>query len=436
MGLALISRLGAQVRGPGLDRSEIQKPEWAPIKALIMAVIALSVPLAFFQVASNTTEFQRDFQSYYFAGHAYRDGDNPYSEAALTEAAGRNVDHPFVYPPLVLPFVSVFSLFNYSPAYFAFLLLKIGALIGLFAIWRRHFVDGPLLPFLVFAAVAFNAAIYIDLRVGNISIFEQLLVWIGLAYLLRNKVSAFLALILIASLFKLTLAAFLFIPIILDAFRNWKRVAAAFLIFAAIQFGSLALSPTLSSAFLEGLSGLTERGTINPSTLAAITDLIDAVGLDRGLREPISLVLYFAISIFVVVTSWKVARFHGSQNRVHSSALVILLFCVVYTLVSPRMKTYSLILMVVPAYIAINHLRNGRGIAGDMPNRRGFLLLGAFAMFSSVSLVTHGSTSTLGLVLSYSPLLAVFAAWTIYLIRIHNSSHIVSALSKPGEPSQ
>ena len=82
--------------------------------------------------------------------------------------------------------------------------MKLACLAALVWIWDRlvnlRQQGGVLLLLITFA---FNGTILIDLMCGNISIFEQLLIWGGLYSYIRRKPVAFGAAIVLAAAFKL-----------------------------------------------------------------------------------------------------------------------------------------------------------------------------------------------------------------------------------------
>src|SRR4030095_16139597 len=90
------------------------------------------------------------------------------------------------------------------------LVVKLVLLGILVVIWRREFVpqaSWPLVLGLTF--FGFNAAVLWDLRTGNVSVLEQLLLWLPFARYAGGHRKSFAALVVAASIFKLQPILFL-----------------------------------------------------------------------------------------------------------------------------------------------------------------------------------------------------------------------------------
>ena len=83
--------------------------------------------------------------------------------------------------------------------------LKCFLLIVLIVVWQRVYLHRPEdVLFVLFCVLAYNATVYLDMRAGNVSLFEVALVWFAFWAYLRNRVVAFSVLLGTASLFRLT----------------------------------------------------------------------------------------------------------------------------------------------------------------------------------------------------------------------------------------
>lgn len=141
---------------------------------------------------SNKTHFLWDFQVYYSAAKCYTHGLNPYNIKELFSVHTNVSQLPYMYPPIAIYYFLPFSFLNIQLAITIYLCIKILALIALFYTWFKIYFDKKyLIVFLYFSLLAFNAAIHKDLITGNISIFEQLLIWIAIYFFLKEKLWIF-----------------------------------------------------------------------------------------------------------------------------------------------------------------------------------------------------------------------------------------------------
>jgi hypothetical protein len=166
----------------------------------------------------------------------------------------------------------------------------------------------------LFFIFAYGATIYSDLVAGNVSIFEQLLLWIGFSELLRGRHLLFALCVIVAAQVKIT-------PILF-----------AGLLIAACE------PPKLD-----------ERGVECTSFLALVRDVFDlALGKDFTQRSLLDEVAFLSIVGAVGVSSliaWLKYRKRALQI---DPRLLICFACVVFVLISPRFKIYSYIVVLAP----------------------------------------------------------------------------------------
>ncbi|NIN04821.1 MAG: DUF2029 domain-containing protein, partial [Anaerolineae bacterium] len=242
---------------------------------LMVGLLLLAVLGLFVDLWIHFDTYQRDLRTYYYAGRAFAAGLDPYDLGVLSNLASTPLALPFLYPPAVLPLFRLLSSLEFSTAYYLFLGLKIAVLILLLGCWKKDFLPEMGFAFLVFSLLAFNAAIYVDLRVGNISLVEQGLIWLSFSFLLRKRVLLYCLMILLAASFKLMPLLFLALLLLNEDKRRFIYLAGSLLLFLSVQALSFLLAPNLFRAFLNGLGGLDERGVVNPSTMAMLRDLLD-----------------------------------------------------------------------------------------------------------------------------------------------------------------
>jgi hypothetical protein len=229
-------------------------------------------------------------------------------------------------------------------------MLKLVALAGLFAVWHRDFVRlqlrGTTVLFFIFA---YGATIYSDLVAGNVSIFEQLLLWIGFSQLLRGRHLIFALCVIAAAQVKITPIMFAGLLIVACEPRRWGAFVATVTGFLAVFSLNFLLEPELFRDFLTSLAKLDERGVDCPSFLALIRDVSDlAFGKDSTQRSLLDEVVFLGIAGAIGVSSliaWLEYRKRALQI---DPRLLIFFACIVFVLISPRFKIYSYIVMLVP----------------------------------------------------------------------------------------
>jgi len=313
---------------------------------LLIALYALAL---LYGVVANGDRMQWDFQTYYYAGRAFAQGLDPYDLQALSRVAGSEIGYPFAYSPVTLPVFEVLGALDLRTASVVYLALKVAALAGLIVIWRRWFIrTQPDLFFYLFLLFGFGGAIYADFASGNISVFEQLALWIAFAALNRGRTFAFTVLVVGVSLFKLTPILLLGLLLIRGGRRPGRALAGGILLFAAALGLSYAIWPHLFTSFLQGGWGFDERGSINPSSLALLRDIYDYL-LGRGVLpgwEGLPWLGYLAWVAGVLVLTRRAA----ARNPSGDPRTWIYVGCLAYVLIAPRFKNYAYILLLVPAY--------------------------------------------------------------------------------------
>ncbi len=329
--------------------------------ALLLYAVAAVYDLA------TTPLAQWDFATYYYAGRAIGRGQNPYDQAVLASlmAADGNLvpsaDLPFVYTPLSLPLFSAFSVLPYALAVRLWLLFKVLLLGVLLVIWRRNFLPGASWPLLgLFGLLAFGATVYIDLQAGNVSTIEQVLIWSAFGALLRRRGVLFAALVLLAAVFKIN--ALLLLGLLVFFWPTKKAAAlivGAIVAFALVVFASFTLVPSSGLGFLANAGQIAlaahERGYVNSSALALATDLVNQAAHALGLVAPAWLPLaafglFAAVVMGVTVLVLLALNLNAAPRRPELERLTIFVFCAAYMLVMPRLKNYSYILLIPPAF--------------------------------------------------------------------------------------
>jgi len=315
-------------------------------------------------VATNPS-LQGDLRIYRAAAQADALGRNPYEPGALTGPGGKTQSLPFVYPPVALPLLRALLVFDYRTTYFLFFALKMAAVVALIALWRRWLFPDDLSGACLYllCALAYGQTLKMDVRAGNISVFEQVLIWTGVLALLRGRTWLYAGLIAAAALFKLTTAGLLLVLLLDRSRRALGPLLGALAGLALVHGLSAAVRPDLFAAFLRNAAMLDDRGRTNPAALALIRD-----GVDRwaGPAPPhLDWILYGLVVLLVTAGCLWVAR----RQDIAREGLVFAVF-LAFAVAAPRFKDYSYILLIPPSvYVVVTVLQ------GVVPRLLALLLL-------------------------------------------------------------
>jgi hypothetical protein len=322
---------------------------------LILAITVLWGLNILRMVAGGDGELQWDFQTYYYASLAHDAGLNPYDTKDLSKVAHKTIVLDYVYPPYTLPIFRIFTSLGFDTAGYVFLGIKVLSLLLLIFIWRMFFLNDRVdALFYPFCLLAFGGTIFVDLYAGNVSIFEQLLIWSGLLFFQRGKLALFCIFIGAAALFKVVPGILLFALLLTDdRHRNSYLIVSLALVGSAMAASAL-LSPGLFTDFLARAGGLDERGIINPSTLALSRDVVGALGAKLNLNLPswAGTGVFLLVCAGIVSITWLAVREKLSSLKCNPGITVFLL-TLVYALILPRFKDYSYILLIPAAYFIL-----------------------------------------------------------------------------------
>ena len=317
-------------------------------------LLLISVIYAATQIFSILTrEKQRDFAIYYYASQAHQEGViNPYDHNALRTYSGDTGLNPYVYPPYILKLFSPLSSLEYKTAYYLYFLLKLGALAGLIFIWLKivPIKKSDIWALVVTVCLGYRYTVLRELRSGNVSLFEQLLIWNGILLLLRDRSVIGGISIAISSIFKLITMALLPITVIIQ--RTWRSVWTVGLIMAG-TLTTYALLYFIQKPewidFFSRAGGLDERGNRNPSSLAFLRDIADLFGAGE---TPAFTVYIILCAVVFIMLAWAFYTTRKSTDPYPMLYLTLL----GYVLLAPRMKDYSLIIVLIPALHIISSM--------------------------------------------------------------------------------
>lgn len=357
----------------------------------------------------NPGTYQWDFDIYYRGAMDYSNSQNPY----LTPMAFPHVAHAanlnYVYPPITLLIFRIFTGFNYEFASHIYLVLKIIALITLVYIWSRYFLTIKAnWLFLLFCLLGFNGAIGLDLMAGNISIFEQLLIWTGFYFLLRRYYALFGVCIIIAATFKIVPIIFLLLFLIQDDRNKYPYFAGFFAIFLLSMLVCYLQWPALFTSFIQNSISLSETGRINPSNLALIKDVFTSFAKGTGVVFPqwLPSIIFMMVVAAIVIASGRVFGYILKMQTDDKRLILILFSCLVYALILPRFKDYSYIMLLVPSYYIIL----------KFDKIKAFPILFVLLILSGSRFMSMpGMDSVYRAFWAYYPLILAYLVWGLYL---------------------
>jgi Glycosyltransferase family 87 len=313
--------------------------DWSTRDGLLTALtLAIAVGLIAL-VGVRWYAYQWDFHMFYGAARDFAAGINPYRGEGLS----------FYHPPLML---YVYRLFTFMPlpvALTVWYILKVAALGGLIWIWHAHFVRLQWhAATIAYFILAYQAAIYADLVAGNVSIFEELLLWFGFASLLGGRYLLFGLCLIVASQVKLTPVFFAVLLLVACDRPKWGAFFATVAGFAGLFSFNQWLQPALFQSFWMVSSRLDERGD-DTSLLALTRDIFDrAFGKAFTNSSPIDELLFVAmVAAIVAVSWWRVVQYRRREPAC-DQRLLIGFACFVFALISPRFKVYTYILLLAP----------------------------------------------------------------------------------------
>ena len=342
----------------------MEKKIFFAVQIILVVIACVYVGQEMWKITHNT-QWQWDFRTYYYATATASADENPYDTSTVYRTTGHHIRWAFLYPPTTLYLLQPLSAFTYQTSYFLFLGLKLVVLTALIVLWVRLFPKetggGNRLIFIISLCLGYSHVLLWDIQVGNISIFEQFFLWLGIYLLLRREWFAGYGSIAIGSLLKIVPGLFLLLPLLLKwSVKNVVLFMITCLLFGAVLIAPYWTDPVLFGQFTSDVHIDDERGRHNPSSLAFFKD----AGEMTGLPEVGVYILYGFFVLLVLLSLYPAIR-KLKQHRMIPPAekqlALISLFVIAYTLVLPRMKDYSFIVMMMPALfiirVAFQHLR-------------------------------------------------------------------------------
>ncbi len=345
----------------------MNKHSFFSINLLIACLSVGYFIVIFLHIFLKPDDYQQSFRIYYFAASAYFDNLNPYDSAVLCDLADKSYMFPYVYPPITLYLFYPFILIEYNIAANVFLVLKIISLVLLISVWIKYFkVDNKEYGFFfLFLLCGINFTFYWDISNGNITVFEQLLLWYAFVMFTKKKYATFMLLIMLSAIFKFTLLFFI-VLLVLDNFKNNLKliiVSVCIVLFYVIL--NYILCYDVWEYYIDKIIYVKDIVSLNNyhnTSYPSLYNMLKIVYLrfiDLGMIVPnkyiLQFVYLFASMTIVGITYAQIRNAKSVLEEIDYKQYIIALAVLVYALICPRHAMYSYIIVLLPIYNLITH---------------------------------------------------------------------------------
>lgn len=395
------------------------------LRYAVIAGVAVYSLYVLHLLSRDKVNAQRDFQVYYYAARAQAAGLNPYNIDSLTEVEP-SIDRtrPYVYLPCALVFFKPFAALPYAKAFGVFLVLQTLFIAAFVFIWVRGFLKEEAdALFYLFCLLGFNNALFVGIANGNITILEQLLIWISFIFFVRKKLFLFCLFIMLAASFKLSPIVLLALLLFSDDENRHIYLLTALIVFFGFHALSFALVRDSFGYFCaNGFDSLKEPGLINPSTLIFFSQLRQLALTQKGvdLSSWIPWTAYFTVAAAVIFVTFKALAKWRRSAPADKETVAVYFASVAYALIAPRMKDYSYMILIVPAWYIFRRMN---GI-------RPYILLFILAVFTIRTESLPYFNLAFFIAWNYNPLILAYVIWGFYLYQMNNV--VVKPIAKEG----
>ncbi len=342
---------------------------------------------------------QWDFETYYYAGTAFRAGLNPYDLGALSSVAGRAIELPYIYPPVALILFLPLSYLSIGAASLVWLSIKCLLAGYLLWIWSKEFLPSVAPDvLLIVALLGFDLALLWDLRTGNVALLEQALLWSGFLAFVRGRLVVSAILIALASVFKIY--PILFLALLLSPSTGHDRaIAIGVGIATLLALIAVPIVPLESwlHALLSSLGQDRPPPTIDPSALSVLR-WVSSLGGQSPAAERIAPWLYVGFVLVLLFLSRETLRRCFRSSTLDRVMVAVLL----WFLLSPRVMIYAYSSAVVPALWVLHR---------TIPALRLRIAAGLLLLFPGVMRLLPGHPPVWLGVVSYILMIGIWALW-------------------------
>ena len=369
-----------------------------------------------------------DFTNYHRAAREMRAGSSPYDPETLTRDRW-DPRTPYLYAPVTLLLFRPLGALPVDRArevWFWFKLVGAGGLVALS--WRAIAGRCPPASFVAMLLFGFNGALLLDLRSGNVSGLEALLLWGAFVAFLNDRRWLCAGMIALAAQFKLLPIVFL----VLLAWPTPKTSARLGPILTGLALFLLLLSlPNLmgepwAHGYLHNLERVRPYGETNPSALGIIDSLL-AGGGESGGRGPLALWLWAVYgAVLLVLSAGGIRRAWRQRDPMEWLVTIVMLFI----LLTPRPVLYGYTLVLVPALWIVQR-RWPR--PADMATAVGVLTVQGFVMrgLARADFLPPGLPWFLSLEIANLPFAMTLVLW-FELLRAPQEVRARDAIAAPG----
>ncbi|MBI3534557.1 MAG: DUF2029 domain-containing protein [Deltaproteobacteria bacterium] len=361
-------------------------------------------------VAFRPSAEQWDYYNMHESVKAFNLGLDPYQHKNLQMITERPTYSGvgYSYPPLIIICFEWLSLLSAKAGYFIWLVLKLLTYIILFMIWSRYFLPLKNNFLTIFYFIfAFNSTLYIDLATGNVSAFEQLVIWSSFIFLLNARIWPYCICIAIISQIKLIPIVFLLLPLVIHKKPYWLPVIGSAGIFSLIFSVNYFIWPEYFVSFANIVQNLHQY------PLAKAHGLLELFGELFGELSGIPKLLYLLLFVIIVPLSYSAIKNFQHRNKTYDIKKVILFFCATYVVAIPRMKDYSYVIILLPALYALMELPQKYLVS---------VILIPILAPNAINSILPGRNFFL-IVYNYMPFLCSCAIWYLFYTNLTHSSH-------------
>lgn len=381
----------------------------------------MGLALLFFSVVGTRIHaYHWDFNAYYSASMLLLKGLVPYQfdPRQILPPEATVVTGSYVYPPITFALVKPLSLIKYSQASVLWLISQLFVMIGLFYFWEKKFI--PDLKKIWAGCVlllGYNGALFWDVASGNVTLFEQAVLWIGFYGYISNRNFLFGACVVLVSLFKLTPIVLLILLLYRPNRQKISCLIASSLVFLGlIAYQMIFYSQPWAEFVNQASQRVTEFGTLSPSIYALMGDLSRTLSESgyKVLPSSLSFTIYAlsSVSIFGVSFFW-IIRFKPSLLE------TVYLVLTSYSLLLPRIKSYQFIQVLVPTIFVLGAVKNSKSFSKFSSWFVLILLLVCFPYGENP--FPKPIQLTLQVATKYIPLFTLIGVWAFLLLLIRKS---------------
>lgn len=303
----------------------------------------------------------KEFKIYYAAAKAFLNDDNVYSIENLNKYSSVKIDMPFIYPPISLLFFLPFQVIQFKLSFLFYIASNLISLLFLIKLYKKLIGEERFNFFIILLLFAYNASFLAQIRAGNVTIFEQLFLWIAFLHLGNKKYYLFVLFVLLASVFKLTPLFFVLLLLFLPSKERFKYLMLSFISVIFLIFLNFIFSSDLSLTFLNEviLNRVSKEGSsINPNLYSFINNFLQIVRIKELniIKTSINIELFIYIIltfVILIVIGRNIKKYSIDQNLI----LYISSFILVYFLILPRVMFYQHFILVPSLFYILTKVK-------------------------------------------------------------------------------